>query len=257
MGEGFDENIARQKMTGPGLLRFLIATLAPMAVLAGCASASIQGAGYSSTAKDTAALTTGAGSLKVVPQLPPPVGVGGGSQVVRVGDQVKVDVFGVDELDRQAQVDGNGKITLPLIGDVAAAGLTIEALQTQVTRLYGARYLQNPQLTLTLDQTVTLDGEFRKAGLFPISGNTTLMRAVAAAGNFTDIADPSNVFVYRTIGGQDYVARYDVAQIRAGKQADAPLYGGDIVVAFPSGVKVLGANLSSALGLARSATSLL
>ena len=247
-------------MTILRLVRLFLAVGATAAVLAGCASASIQSAGYSATSQDasgTSGLAAGAGSLKVVAQLPPPVGAGGGSQVVRVGDQVKVDVFGVDELDRQAQVDSTGKITLPLIGDVMAAGLTIEALQGQITRLYGARYLQNPQLTLTLDQTVTLDGEFRKAGLFPISGNTTLLRAVAAAGNFTDIGDPSNVFVYRTINGQDYVARYDVAQIRAGKQADAALYGGDVVVAFPSGVKVLGSNLSSALGLARSATSLL
>ncbi len=241
-----------------GNLLLLAALLAVTSVALGaCASASISSAGYAPRQQANADLSDGAGSLKVVPQLPPPAAAQGGGQVVRVGDTVKVDVFGVDELDREAQVDATGKVTLPLVGSIAAAGQTVEALQVQVTRLYGSRYLQNPELTLTLEQTVTLDGEFRKAGLYPVSGNSTLLRVVAAAGNFTDIGDPSNVFVYRTIDGQDYVAQYSVAEIRAGRRADAPIYGGDVVVAFPSGMKVLGSNLSSALGLARSATSLL
>jgi len=165
-------------------------------------------------------------------------------------------VFGVDELDRDVSVDVNGRITLPLVGAVQASGQSIEALQAKVTQLYGARYLQNPEITLTVEQTVTVDGEFGRAGSFPVSGNTTLLRLVAAAGNFTDVGDPTNVFIYRTIGGQDYVAQYNVAEIREGKRADTPIYGGDVVVAFPSGMRVLGSSLSSALGLARNATGL-
>lgn len=228
--------------------------------LGGCASASIKSAGYApraSSSQDAGALADGTGSLTVVSVLPVPVSADGdGGQVVRVGDKLKVDVFGVDELDREAQVDVAGRVTLPLVGSVSAAGLTVGALQTQIVRLYGARYLQNPELTLTLEQTVTLDGEFNKAGFYPVSGNSTLLRVVAAAGNFTDIGDPGSVFVYRSMNGQDYVAQYNVADIRAGRRADTPIYGGDVVVAFPSGMKVLGSNLSSALGLARSATGL-
>lgn len=224
--------------------------------LAACASASISGAGYGPSAGDSGDLAAGAGSLKVVSALPSPGAVGGGTQVIRVGDKLRLDVFGVDQLDREAPVDGSGSVSLPLVGSVQVAGLTLDEAQAKVTKLYGSRYLQNPELTLSVEQTVTLDGEFRKAGLYPISGNSTLMRVIAAAGNFTDIGDPNNVFVYRTVGGQDYVAQYNVADIRAGKRADAPIYGGDIVVGFPSGMKVLGSNLSSALGLARSATTL-
>ena len=227
-----------------------------LVLLGGCASASISNAGYSAPATDQAPLAQGAGSLKVVPSLPSPGAAAGGGQVVRVGDRVRVDVFGVDELDREASVDASGRITLPLVGAVQAAGLTSDALQARLVQQYGSRYLQNPELTVTVDQTVTLDGEFRKAGFYPVSGNSTLLRAVAAAGNFTDIGDANNVFVYRTIGGQDYVAQYNVAEIRAGKRADTPIYGGDVIVAFPSGMKVLGSNLSSALGLARNATGL-
>lgn len=257
MGAGHSEQVARREMTTRTLLLLSAALVGTAIVVGGCASASISSAGYASRQQESADLASGAGSLKVVAMLPPPATAQGGGQVVRVGDKVKVDVFGVDELDREAQVDAAGKVTLPLVGSIPAAGQTVEALQAQITRLYGSRYLQNPELTLTLEQTVTLDGEFRKAGFYPVSGNSTLLRVVAAAGNFTDIGDPSNVFVYRTIDGQDYVAQYSVAEIRAGRRADAPIYGGDVVVAFPSGMKVLGSNLSSALGLARSATSLL
>lgn len=234
--------------------RLVVGALAVLTLLGGCASASISGAGYSGSSDETVA--GGTGSLKVVSALPAPTAVGGGSQVVRVGDSLKVDVFGVDELDRQTAVDASGHVTLPLIGSVLVAGLTIEDVQRQITQQYGARYLQNPELTVSVDQTVTLDGEFKKAGFYPVGGNSSLLRVIAAAGNFTEIGDPNNVFVYRTIGGQDYVAQYNVSDIRAGKRADTAIYGGDIVVAFPSGMKVLGSNLSSALGLARSATTL-
>lgn len=243
-------------MVNSPVLRLTLAGLSVLVLLGGCASASISSAGYKAAATDSSDLTSGAGSLKVVPSLPSPGAAAGGGQVVKVGDKVRVDVFGVDELDREASVDGSGRLTLPLVGGVQAAGLTSDALQSRLVQLYGARYLQNPELTVTVDQTVTLDGEFRKAGFYPVSGNSTLLRVVAAAGNFTDIGDPNNVFVYRTIGGQDYVAQYNVADIRAGKRADTAIYGGDVVVAFPSGMRVLGSNLSSALGLARNATGL-
>ena len=237
-------------------LRLVLAGIGALVLVGGCASASINSAGYGATSGAGSDLSAGAGSLRVVPTLPSPAASSGGGQVIRVGDKLRVDVFGVDELDREAPVDGSGRVTLPLIGGVHVAGQTLESAQSQITGLYGSRYLQNPEISVTVEQTVTLDGEFRKAGFYPVSGNSSLLRVVAAAGNFTEIGDPSNVFVYRTVGGQDYVAQYNVADIRAGRRADAAIYGGDIVVAFPSGMKVLGSNLSSALGLARSATVL-
>jgi polysaccharide export outer membrane protein len=243
-------------MIKSSVLRLMLAGVGAVVLLGGCASASINSAGYGAPAAAEGDLSTGAGSLKVVSALPPPGAIGSGGQVIRIGDKVRVDVFGVDELDREVPVDGSGRVTLPLVGSVQVAGLTLDSAQSQITSLYGSRYLQNPEISVSVEQTVTLDGEFRKAGFYPVSGNSSLIRVIAAAGNFTEIGDPNNVFVYRTVGGQDYVAQYNVADIRAGRRADAPIYGGDVVVAFPSGMKVLGSNLSSALGLARSATVL-
>ncbi|RUT29981.1 polysaccharide export protein [Arsenicitalea aurantiaca] len=235
--------------------RLSIWTIAALLALAGCSSANIRSAGYAaSTAGD---LNEGAGSLQVVDALPQPLGQGGDAgQVVRVGDLIKVDVFGVDELDTEVQVSANGDISLPLIGSVMAAGKTGAALSNEIEQRYGASYLQNPEVALTLQQTVTLDGEFNRAGSYPVSGSTTLVRAIASAGNFTAIGDPATVFVYRSVNGQDYVAQYNVESIRAGRQPDMRVYGGDVVVAFPSGMKVLGSTLRESLGLARSATGL-
>jgi polysaccharide export outer membrane protein len=225
-------------------------------MLAGCTSASISQAGYSAAATGDE-LGEGGDSLQVVKSLPPPSSSAGAGQVIRTGDTLKVDFFGVDELDTTGQVDGHGVMALPLIGGVAAAGLVLEDFQADVTAKYRARYLQNPQITVGLEQTVTLDGEFSKAGAYPVAANTTLLRVVAAAGNFTGLGDPTNVFIYRTIDGNDYVAKYNVEDIRAGRRPDERVYGGDIVVAFPSGMKVVGRNLSDALGLARSAAGFL
>lgn len=238
--------------------RVLLASVLLALPVAGCASANISGAGYASTAAGSGVAdpeSPGDGSLKVVSNLPLPKSAAG-DQTIRIGDKISVDVFGVDTLDTAVQVDGSGRILLPLIGGVQAAGSTASALQAKVTQLYSARYLQNPEITLSVEQTVTVDGEFRKAGFYPVSANSSLLRIVAAAGNFTEIGDPTNVFVYRTIDGQDYVAQYDMSEIRAGRRPDAPILGGDVVVAFPSGMKVLTSNLTSALGLARSASIL-
>jgi polysaccharide export outer membrane protein len=230
-----------------------IAAVLLTVMLAGCSSASISQAGYSAAAATGGGSSDGAGSLQVVSNLPPPSSTAGGGQVIRSGDTLKVDFFGVDELDTTGQVDGHGNITLPLVGSVAAAGLLLEDFKADITAKFRARYLQNPQITVGLEQTVTLDGEFSKAGSYPVAANTTLLRMVAAAGNFTPLGDPTNVFVYRTIDGRDYVAKYNVEDIRAGRRPDERVYGGDIVVAFPSGMKVVGRNLADALGLARSA----
>lgn len=237
-------------------MRMLLVGVLLALPIAGCASANIGGAGYAATSSKVEgdAMLPADGSLQVVANLPLPAPSSGG-QTVRIGDKIKVDVFGVDTLDADVQVDGGGRILLPLVGGVEAAGMTAAALQTKVTQLYSAKYLQNPEITLSVEQTVTVDGEFNRAGFFPVGANSTLLRVVAAAGNFTGIGDPTNVFVYRTIDGQDYVARYDMAEIRAGRRPDAPILGGDVVVAFPSGMKVLTSNLTSALGLARSVTA--
>jgi len=237
----------------------LIAILGCVA-LVGCSSGgpALRPAPGTATPADTA----GDGSLRMVAELPAPIDSNGGTtQVISPGDTLAVDVFQVDTLDATVQVDNSGSISLALVGSVPAAGKTITALEADLEARYGARYLQRPDITVAMKdsvgQRVTVDGEVRKAGIYPLAGQATLLQVIATAGGFNDIGDPDKVYVFRAYGSEQLVAQYSVSAIRSGKRGDPRIYGGDVVVSFASGMKVLGSNLKDALGLAGSATGLI
>lgn len=238
---------------------FVLLAFLGCVALAACSSG---GAGFRpEPGTATPADTSGDGSLRMVAELPPPLESNGGTtQVIAPGDTLTVDVFQVDTLDATVQVDNSGNISLALVGSVPAAGKTITALEADLESRYGSRYLQRPEITVSMKesvgQRVTVDGEVRKAGIYPIAGQATLLQVIAQAGGFNDIGDPDKVYVFRAYGGEQLVAQYSVSAIRSGKRGDPRIYGGDVVVSFASGMKVLGSNLKDALGLAGSAVRL-
>ena len=198
------------------------------------------------------------GNLRVVSVLPPPQNTRqGADQLISENDLLEVDVFQVDDLDRTVRVDSNGRITMPLIGAIQAAGKTIPAVEQELERIYGAKYLQSPEITVFMKessgQRMTLDGQFNKPGIYPTTTSSSLLQAVAQASGFTPLADETKVYVFRQIGKAKLVANYSIKDIRNGKKRDPRLFGGDTVVAFTSSSKVAINNLKSALGLASSA----
>jgi polysaccharide biosynthesis/export protein len=202
------------------------------------------------------------GDLSRVAVLPPPLNSAGGlEQSLLPGDVLTIEIFQASDLNRTVQVDARGLISLPLIGTLTAGGKTLRGLEAEIKRLYGARYIQNPQVSVFLKdsvgQRVTVDGEVAKPGLFPVSYNTSLLDALALAGGFRDLADPRKVYVYRTVGERKLVANYNVADIRDGRMSNPQIYGGDVVVVFTSRSRVAINNLKEALGLsARAATGI-
>jgi len=242
------------------LLKPVVLILA-VAGLAGC-SASGGGATLAPTVSSNGTIQgADAAGLKVVANLPPPINTqNGATQLIAPNDVIGIDVFQVDDLDTVAQVDSMGNISLPLVGSVRAGGKSVTGLQAELISLYGSRYLQSPQITVSMKesvgQRVTVDGEVRRAGLYPTTAQTSLIQVIAQAGGFSTIADPGKVFVFRDFGGEKLVAQYDVNKIRSGQQADPRIFGGDVVVAFASGSAIFGQNLREALGLATSASGL-
>ena len=103
------------------------------------------------------------------------------------GDALSVMVRGESDLSRECQVNGKGTVSLPLLGDVAAAGLTCQEL---ADRLEGdlRRYLRRPQVAVTVRQygalgtSVFVAGEVQNPGLYPLAGGRGLMQALVAAG---------------------------------------------------------------------------
>lgn len=200
----------------------------------------------------------GGGALQVVKELPAPQNTQNGSeQPLSPNDLLEINVFQVDNLNRTVQIDAGGQISLPLIGTMKAAGKTVRQLEREIETAYGAKYLQSPDVTVfvkdSVGQRITVDGEVNRAGIYPVSSSATLLDAIALAGNFSPIGDAGKVFVYRNMGQNTLVANYNVEQIRAGKARNPRIFGGDKVVVFTSKSKIAINNLKDALGIASSA----
>ena len=158
-------------------------------------------------------------------------------------DTISVKVFKMPELSGDYEVDLTGNISLPLIGAVSAAELTTTELDQSLTRTYGVKYLQNPDISVGVKastrRSVTVDGAVKSTGSFPINAPLTLMQAVALAGGPAEDANPRRVAVFRTIGGKRQAAAFDLANIRRGQAEDPAVFAGDIIVVDGSSLKSL------------------
>lgn len=154
-------------------------------------------------------------------------------------DVLEVNVFQVAELSRAAQVNESGTISMPLIGEVPAAGRTSQELERDLsTRLL--KFLQKPQVTVMVKeynaQRITLEGAVKKPGVYPMRGKTSLLQTIAQAEGFSEIANTTVVIFRQTPSGQS-AARFDVDAIRAGSADDPVLQAGDVVVVGTSTMK--------------------
>jgi len=105
---------------------------------------------------------------------------------ITASDLLEVEVFGVDDLKRTVRVNTTGSISLPLVGMVQVAGLTATEAELIIATRYAADFLQNPQVSVFVKefttQRVTIDGAVNKPGIYPLTGQITLLRALALAG---------------------------------------------------------------------------
>ncbi len=176
----------------------------------------------------------------------------------RVGpfDVLNIDVYGSEELSkREIQVDASGRITFPLIGTIEVAGRTPGEVSELMADRFRGRFIRNPQITVNLkeifSQQVTISGEVKKAGVYPIVGKMTLLTAIASAEGWTELSKKGEVVVLRTVGDRDYAALYDVRAIERGRYADPEIYANDIVIVGSSeGRKILRDGLQLTAGLA-------
>ncbi|HEY0596197.1 polysaccharide biosynthesis/export family protein [Sphingopyxis sp.] len=154
--------------------------------------------------------------------------------------ELRVEVFGVDEMQRDIMTDGEGNFAFPLVGTIAAAGKTPDAIATELRTKLGGRYVRNPQVTVNFkspsnalalqSMSVTVDGQVNRAGSYPVVGRVTLMRAVALAGGVTEFAKLQDVVVFRGVGNKQYVGIYNLEGIRRGNYADPEIFPNDVVI---------------------------
>ncbi|RMD68673.1 MAG: iron dicitrate ABC transporter ATP-binding protein [Gammaproteobacteria bacterium] len=108
------------------------------------------------------------------------------------GDVIEVVVFDVPELSREAQVDGYGRITLPLIGEVPVGGKTVAEAERQIASLYEASYVRNPQVSVLVKEhrshRVTVMGAVKEPKVYAVQRSVRLVDALAMAGGLAENA---------------------------------------------------------------------
>lgn len=177
------------------------------------------------------------------------------SEDYRLGplDVIEVSVFEVPELTKTLQVNSGGEISLPLIGRVTAGGRTISQLEQEIEAKLARDYLQSPQVSVFVkeytSQRITVEGAVNSPGVFPISGRTTLLQAIAMAKGPDRTADESGVIVFRADGDTKTAAVFDMGPIRRGDTPDPELVAGDVVVVDQSAGKAIWRDIRESAGV--------
>ncbi len=125
--------------------------------------------------------------------------------VLGCGDTLKVTVWRHEEASADAVIMPDGKISLPLVGEMAAAGLTVDELRDELNRKY-TDYITEPHVTITVKETNSLKiyvlGEVTRPGEFKLNSYTDVLQAISMAGGFTIYANKSNYRYYKERRGQ-------------------------------------------------------
>jgi len=150
-------------------------------------------------------------------------------------DQIAVEVFGEDDLRTAARLNGDGAVSLPLLGSVRLAGLTLNQAAARLTDLYGRDYLVNPKVNVTLigyaKRRFTVLGQVNRPGSYEMPEGSPsgidLLEAIAIAGGYTRIAAPERISVKR----RNQVMRVDAKKIahRGGSEGVFRVEPGDTI----------------------------
>lgn len=133
------------------------------------------------------------------------------------GDRLRIFVYGQPNLSRLYTVDHEGRVSVPLIGDVHARGRSTRSLAKLIARKLGTQFVKDPQVTVDIAQNrpFFILGEVRNAGQYPYVSGLTVQSAVAIAGGYADRANERSIRITRRHNGlvekmdvpPDYIVR--------------------------------------------------
>jgi polysaccharide biosynthesis/export protein len=156
--------------------------------------------------------------------------------VIGPGDVLQITVWKNDTLSRSLPVRPDGKISMPLLHDVQAAGLTAMQLRDKIATAL-AEFMPNPEVAVSVTDVrsmrVSILGEVAKPGVLELRGQTTILEALAMAGGFKDFASPSKITVIR-VDEQGKTKRlkfnYNKAVSTGSDEENLVLRSGDVIV---------------------------
>jgi polysaccharide biosynthesis/export protein len=174
-------------LTAARSLKWKMAVLLTLA----CASIYPQVAAESSTSSSTSTGTAGTAA---------PSKANDSTFVIGAEDQLAISVWKEPEISRTIPVRTDGKISLPLAGEVVAAGRTPSQLEQEITEKLKS-YITDPEVTVMVlqinSEKFNILGQVLKPGAYPLTSSTTIVDAIAAAGGFRDFAKKKGIYILR------------------------------------------------------------
>ena len=155
--------------------------------------------------------------------------------VIGPQDVLDINVWKEPTISRTVPVRPDGKISLPLLNDIQAAGLTPQKLGQEITADLH-KYLENPQVTVIVtainSRRIYILGEVNRSGTFQMLPNMTVLQALSDAGGFTPFAKLKNIYVLRTVNGRQEKLPFNYKDVLKGEKAQENilLLPGDTIV---------------------------
>jgi len=155
----------------------------------------------------------------------PPAGAAAGvtppaDYVIGPDDVLSIVFWRDKDMSTDVIVRPDGKISLPLVNDVVAAGLTPEQLRVQLTEAAG-KFIEDPTVSVVVkaifSRRVFVTGQVNKPGPYPLSAQTTVLQLLATAGGVMEYADAKNIRVMRTEGGKEVSYKFNYKDVMQGK----------------------------------------
>jgi len=119
--------------------------------------------------------------------------------VLGAGDKLRIQVFGEEDLSGEFEIDGSGRLSFPLIGEIVAGGKTVRGMVTELQTRLADGYLRDPRVSIEVInyRPFTILGEVRNPGSYPYKNGMSVYEAVGLAGGFTYRADEDEVEIKR------------------------------------------------------------
>ena len=165
----------------------------------------------------------------------PTLMAGEGDYVLAAGDTLDLMVYKEPDLSMRSKIARDGRVQLPLLGEVAVGGMTVRQAQDHIKKLLNADYLVDPQVYLNIasytQRKITLIGQVVRPGSYELQGNESLgiLEAIGMAGGFTRIADSKNVTVKRIAGGKTETIKVNTKRLEDPRGGSFQVLPGDII----------------------------
>jgi len=168
-------------------------------------------------------------------QAPPPVENPPASYIIGPDDVLSVLFWRDKDMSYDVVVRPDGKISLPLVNDIQAGGLTPSQLRDNVNTI-ARRFVEEPSVTVVVKQInsrkLYITGQVEKPGMYPMSSGTTVLQLISLAGGLKEYIDGKRILIMRTKDGKQTIRMFNYREVTSGKhlEQNIELQPGDTVV---------------------------